>query len=271
MAGAAAVVAFSFFRRQPALDPGGPDSFRPAVAEFFRQFPDTRAVHVDLFDLVGVFSVFHDADWRFEGWGPGDLRVQRYTVEKDGKRFTVAAHRNWWFFWFGDARVYRDLALSWPSSGCETVFGALRRTSAAAQPAFASLSPEGRRERIEKVASAEGLEARRVVFDGLDTFAELCAQEVLHVSRLEPSETRAGAAFQAQPSGESAMAIHGAGFRPGAIVSLGGTRLPATYGDHRGLTVIVPKALYAKPGTLSLRVENPDGNVSNSLTFEVRP
>lgn len=271
LAGAATIVAVSFFRRQPAIDPGGPDSFRPAVAELFRQFPQTRAVHVDVFDLIGVFGALHDAEWRLVGRGPGDPRIERYAVEGDGRRFTVVAHRNWWFFWFGDARVYRDLAPSWPSSGCETVFGALRRTSAAAQPAFRALTPEGRRARIEALASAEGLEARRVVLEDLDTFAELCAVEDLTISRIEPPATRAGAAFQVQPSGSSAMSILGSGFRPGAVVSIGGTRIAATYGNRGGLTITVPASLYAAPAILEVRVENPDGRKSNAVSFAVRP
>jgi hypothetical protein len=271
LAAAAGAVAFAFAVRMPARDPREPESFLPKLAAFERQFPDARVVHVDLFNLIGVFSGYHDADWRFEGTAPGDSRVERYAVEGRGKRFEVVAHRNWWFFWFSNRDVYRDLALSWPNAACQTIFGALRRTSVAAQPRFVELPPEGRRARIEELSAAEGLEARRVVFDDLDVFAELCAEDVLRVSEIVPAGTRAGAAFQAQPSGESAMSIHGAGFRPGAVVSLGGTRLPATYGNRAWLTVIVPGALYARPGTLALRIENPDGSVSNSVTFEVRP
>ncbi len=271
LAAATGAVAFAFAVRVPARDPRDPESFLPKLAAFDRQFPDARVIHVDVFHLIGVFSGYHGADWRFQGRLPGDPRAERYAVEEKGRRFEVVAHRNWWFFWFSNPDVYRDLARSWPNAACETVFGSLQQTSEAAQPGFITLPPEGRRAKIEAYAAGAGLAPKRVVLDGLDVFAELCAEDVLRVSEIVPAGTRAGAAFQAQPSGESAMSIHGAGFRPGAIVSLDGTRLPATYGDRRWLTVIVPEALYAKPGTLALRVENPDGSVSNSVTFEVRP
>ena len=271
LAAATGAVMFAFAVRVPARDPREPESFLPKLAAFERQFPDARVVHVDLFNLIGVFSGYHDADWRFEGTRAGDPHAELYAVEAKGRRFEVIAHRNWWFFWFSNRDVYRNLAVSWPNAACETIFGALRKTSVAAQPGFVELPPEGRRAKIEAYAIGAGLTARRVVFDGLDVFAELCAEDVLRVSETVPPWTRAGVAFQTQPSGESAMAIHGKGFRPGAVVSLGGTRLPATYGDRAWLTVIVPAPLYAKPGTLALRVENPDGGVSNSVTFEVRP
>ena len=268
---AAGAVAFAFAVRVPARDPREPESFLPKLAAFDRQFPNARVVHVDVFHLIGVFSGFHDADWRFEGRAPGDPRVERYAVEKAGRRFEVVAHRNWWFFWFSNPDVYRDLARSWPNAACETVFGSLQETSEAAQPGFIVLPPEGRRAKIEAYAAGAGLAPSRVVLDGLDVSAELCAEDVLRVDEITPPGTRAGVAFQAQPSGESALSIHGAGFRPGAVVSLGATRLPATYGNRGWLTVIVPDALYAKPGALALRVENPDGSVSNTVTFDVRP
>lgn len=74
---------------------------------------------------------------------------------------------------------------------------------------------------------------------------------------LSPALARAGEAFQRQATGESALAVLGAGFSRGDVIFWGGRPLRTTFAHSRLLTAIVPTELIEKPGDVEVTVENP--------------
>lgn len=88
-------------------------------------------------------------------------------------------------------------------------------------------------------------------------------------SQLYPSSTAAGVGFNPQPNGDSALAIEGAGFRPGAIVEFGGKSLETTFGTQTALSALVPAALTRTPGIVKIVVKNADGKQSGPATFAI--
>lgn len=267
-----AASAFSVFGWRPPVDPRDPTSFLPKVAEFNRQFPSARAIHVDHFNFVGLFTAYHEWSWRFVGTSATNPLVELYRVQSGEKSFLIVDHRDRPFFNLGLGSLYHDLASGWNDGGdrCQTVFYAARLTREAFQPGFRELPEEERLAKLSRLAAAEGLEARRVVLSGPDVFAELCADSAIRLSEIVPSSTQAGVFFQVQPDGQSALSVFGGGFQPGAIATLGGRALKTTFGDRGWVTAVVPRELYARPGRLDLRVTNPDGNSADAV-FEVRP
>jgi hypothetical protein len=91
------------------------------------------------------------------------------------------------------------------------------------------------------------------------------------LDQLLPAMTVAGKGFQVQPSGASAIAVLGANFGPASRVYLNGKPAVTTYGSSTGLTALVPAEFYRQPGTIEVTVQNGDGQVSNSLLFQVLP
>jgi peptidoglycan/xylan/chitin deacetylase (PgdA/CDA1 family) len=89
------------------------------------------------------------------------------------------------------------------------------------------------------------------------------------LQRLHPSETSAGADFNVQPNGFSALAVDCENAAPGCAIVFDGRPLVTHYGDATLLTAIVPKELYANPGRAAVRVKN-GASISNTLVFEIR-
>ena len=70
------------------------------------------------------------------------------------------------------------------------------------------------------------------------------------------------------------LTVTGNGFLPGAMVRFGDTSLTPTLGavfNTTSLTVNVPAAAIGTAGTVQVSVSNPNGQVSNTLPFIVRP
>jgi hypothetical protein len=84
-----------------------------------------------------------------------------------------------------------------------------------------------------------------------------------------PSGTIAGQDFNVQPGGRSAVGIGGSNFMPGAKVLFGQTELETVFGGVNGCSAWVPPALYAKPGTIEVRIRNSDGKLSQPRPFLV--
>jgi len=90
------------------------------------------------------------------------------------------------------------------------------------------------------------------------------------IVRLHPDTTRAGAGFNVQPNGSSAMAVECSRVTSPAWIFFGDTPLPTSFGDGALLTAFVPAALYAEPGLKPVRVVDEAG-FSNALDFRVTP
>jgi len=90
------------------------------------------------------------------------------------------------------------------------------------------------------------------------------------LTQTSPSGTVRGDGFNVQPDGQSALAVAGKDFTPGVVVVWNGEVLK-TVGDGRlgWITATVPARLYATPGDAKVAVREPDGTLSNELTFKV--
>ena len=84
-----------------------------------------------------------------------------------------------------------------------------------------------------------------------------------------PAGTKEGVPFNLQPGGDSALAVIGKGFDRLAVITAGGRKLDTSYGNSGWLTTGLPNELYQKPGTVEIRVLNPDGRASNPVEFKV--
>ena len=91
------------------------------------------------------------------------------------------------------------------------------------------------------------------------------------LEKLVPAMTVAGKGFQVQPSGDSAIAVLGANFVNASRVYLNEKPTVTAYGSSTGLTALVPAEFYRQAGDVQVTVQNGDGQVSNSLPFQVLP
>ena len=81
---------------------------------------------------------------------------------------------------------------------------------------------------------------------------------------LSPDHATAG-------SSPFSLAVTGSGFAPESRVQWNGATRPTTYTVSTALAAQVEVADLAAPGTAAVTVLNPDGQVSNALTFTIRP
>ena len=86
---------------------------------------------------------------------------------------------------------------------------------------------------------------------------------------LHPNAAVAGAPFNQQPNGESAMAAECEGATNTTVIVFGEERLKTVFGGDKLLTAIVPSQLTSKPGMIAVHLENEVGK-SNVLSFSVR-
>lgn len=91
------------------------------------------------------------------------------------------------------------------------------------------------------------------------------------IGKLVPEYTRAGVPFQPQPDGESAIAVIGENLGRGCRLQANDRILAPPSGGPRDMAAIVPRELFAQPGTLAIRVVEPNGRASNELQFVVYP
>jgi hypothetical protein len=232
-----------------------------------------RTVHLDQLNLIALMMEYYGWEWRYAGHEPMDRYIERYELTNGSRRLTVVAHRRWWKLDFRNPALYAELAATWSkSSDCETAFSVYQNVYG---PPWKKLAPEQRSELetgIPRLASAEGLDVRRLALDDDDIYAEICVHRGPPVvSAVDPPGTAAGMGFLTQPNGESAISIQGSGFRRGAVAVLSGRPLATTFGNASWITAVVPTELYSKPKRLELRVVNPDRATSNAATFDVRP
>ena len=89
------------------------------------------------------------------------------------------------------------------------------------------------------------------------------------ISKLHPAQTVAGQKFQLQPDGHAAIAIDGKNFQKGAKILFSSRPLDTAYGSESSVTGTVPDDLFAQPGNIKVRVQNPDGKASAPATFSV--
>ncbi len=84
-----------------------------------------------------------------------------------------------------------------------------------------------------------------------------------------PKTTLAGHPFNPQPNGLSAISIECTNATPRSILLWNRTPLPTFYGNSLWLTALIPKELYATPGTYEISIAS-DGVASNKVPFQVR-
>ena len=92
------------------------------------------------------------------------------------------------------------------------------------------------------------------------------------ISRLYPDRTTAGVGFNVQNGGDSALLAAGWGFTPDDRICWNGQPLATTIADATQLSALVPKALYATPGTARIEVRRSTGPPQAvGATFVVAP
>jgi len=84
----------------------------------------------------------------------------------------------------------------------------------------------------------------------------------LAISSVSPTSVDAG-------SPGVKLTIAGAGFVSGSTVNFNTTAVPTTFGSATSLTANVPANLIANGGTATITVSNPDGSVSNAISFSI--
>jgi hypothetical protein len=88
------------------------------------------------------------------------------------------------------------------------------------------------------------------------------------ITSVSPAETHAGADFNVQGNGFSALGVAGAHFEIGAEVLINGQKQPTAFGGD-WVSTIVPREIYSRPGNVSIQVRNPGGIDSEPVFFRV--
>jgi hypothetical protein len=90
-----------------------------------------------------------------------------------------------------------------------------------------------------------------------------------HIAELNPGNAVAGKGFNLQPSGDSAIAVNGSDFLPGAKIFFGGKEMKTSFARGTSLSALVPSALATRAGSLEVWVLNPDGKSSEKVKFVI--
>ena len=86
-----------------------------------------------------------------------------------------------------------------------------------------------------------------------------------------PSQTRAGAGFQVQPDGNSAIWIECIGATPDTVIVWDGANLQTTFGGT-AVSGLVPRSLYAEAGRKAVSLlDTATGLRSEPAVFDVKP
>lgn len=90
---------------------------------------------------------------------------------------------------------------------------------------------------------------------------------------IDPSQTRAGAGFNVQKDGSSAILVSGWGFTREDRVFWNGSPLVTSFADATLMSAVVPKTLLARPGEARVEVRGPTepGSAPLSARFQVTP
>lgn len=92
------------------------------------------------------------------------------------------------------------------------------------------------------------------------------------LKEIGPAQTKAGQGINVQPEGVSAIWTKTKNATETTIIVWGETQLHTTFGSSNGLTALVPKELYSKPGQFQIYLlDTKTGTKSNSLVFTVEP
>jgi hypothetical protein len=143
---------------------------------YHRTFPDAATLQVDQLNLIGFFIPHDDWNWRFAGRQPDRPLVERYELERDGKRLTLIAHRDRWNFDFHEAALYPALrsALHPTDPDCFTVFCVHTNLYKPPERRLPDLDSAEVTARIAELAPAGGLAPRKIEIRGNDVYAEFC-------------------------------------------------------------------------------------------------
>jgi hypothetical protein len=97
-----------------------------------------------------------------------------------------------------------------------------------------------------------------------------CSKAGPVLKRMGPSKTKAGVEFNVQSNGESAMWTITENATRTTVIVWGETQLHSTFGSSTGVTAVVPKELFSKPGQFQIYLlDKKTGKKSNSLIFTV--
>lgn len=131
--------------------------------------PSARAVYTDQYNLIVFFTHHHQWIWRFSGKLPMATWVEEYTLEHRNQKMLLLRDKTRWNLDFLDPGLFRDLATS------------LRTTRLPTLAVFCihqvpgSQTPEQQemfQRNVFALASAEHLQVRRFLQDGLNVYAE---------------------------------------------------------------------------------------------------
>jgi hypothetical protein len=89
------------------------------------------------------------------------------------------------------------------------------------------------------------------------------------IAAIHPSFTVAGKGFNVQPTGRSVIVIKGSGFVSSSRVRLNGELTTPVFGNSELLSVDVPDELFAHAGQVTVVVEGPQGQKSNTVVLWV--
>ena len=154
----------------------GRRDFAAQARIFHRSFPDAATIQVDQLNLIGFFMAHDDWSWKFLGAPPGNPLVQRYALEKGGRRVTLIAHRDYWNFDFHEPGLYPALraAIRGDDPACFAVFCVHTNLYKPAERRLPDLEPAEVEARIAALAPPAGLKAGPLVFQGNDVYGEFC-------------------------------------------------------------------------------------------------
>ena len=97
-----------------------------------------------------------------------------------------------------------------------------------------------------------------------------CSKAAPVLKQMGPMKTKAGVGFNVQSNGESAIWTTTENATKTTVIVWGETQLRSTFGSPKGVTALVPKELYTKPGKFQVHLSDTrTGKKSNSLIFTV--
>lgn len=97
-----------------------------------------------------------------------------------------------------------------------------------------------------------------------------CSKGPPLLKQMGPMKTKAGVGFNVQANGESAIWTVTENATKTTVIVWGGRQLPSTFGSAKGVTALVPKELYSKPGQFQIYLlDTKTGARSKSLIFTV--
>jgi hypothetical protein len=97
-----------------------------------------------------------------------------------------------------------------------------------------------------------------------------CSKGPPLLKQMGPMKAKVGVAFNVQPNGESAIWTITENATKTTVIVWGETQLRSTFGSAKGVTALVPRELYSKPGQFQIYLlDTKTGKKSNGLVFTV--